>query len=70
MEQIGSQRTDFYKTLYPNILGKSVEKFKILLKSGKNEGYFGKDEGYFGKNKGYFGKNKGYFGKNEGVLWQ
>jgi len=40
MEQLGSRWTDFYEILYLSIFRKSVEKFYVLLKFGKNNGYF------------------------------
>jgi hypothetical protein len=40
MEKLGSYWVDFDKTRYLSIFGKPVEKFRHLLKSCKNSGYF------------------------------
>jgi hypothetical protein len=40
MKQLGSHWKDFDKTLYLSLSRKSVEKIQVLLKSGKNNGYF------------------------------
>jgi len=40
MEQLGSHRTGFYEIWFLNICRKSVEKIRVLLKSGKNNRYF------------------------------
>jgi hypothetical protein len=40
VEQLGSHWTDFHENLYLSIFRKAVEKFKLSLKSDKNNGYF------------------------------
>ena len=41
MEQLGSHRTDFHKILYLSFFfRKYAKKIKVLLKPGKNTGYF------------------------------
>jgi hypothetical protein len=38
MEKFGFHWKDFHETLYLNIFRKSVEKFQVWLKCGKNKG--------------------------------
>jgi len=38
MEQLGSHWTDFHEIWYLRIFKKSVEKIRVSLKSGKNDG--------------------------------
>jgi hypothetical protein len=40
MEQLGSHWMDFHEIWYLRIFQKSAEKFKVSLKSDKNNGYF------------------------------
>ena len=40
IEQSGSYWTDFHKILYLSTFRKSVEAFKVSLKTGKNNRYF------------------------------
>jgi hypothetical protein len=40
MEYLGYHWTDFNEALYLKFLQKSIERFHVLLKSDKNNGYF------------------------------
>jgi hypothetical protein len=40
MEKLGFHWTDFDEIWYLDLLGKSVSKIQVLLKSNKNDGYF------------------------------
>ena len=40
MEQLGFHWKNFHEILYLSIFRKSVENFKVSLKSEKNNGYF------------------------------
>jgi len=40
VEQLGSHWTDLHEIWYLSIFGTSVEKFQVLLKSDKDNGYF------------------------------